>query len=63
MTIQYQIWKKQPLAKSAAAQQFNNNRIYIKFLLTGDTINDQLFANEIFTKNKFKSEWYYVNGL
>jgi len=42
---------------------FTNARVQIRFLLTGDTINDQIFGNEVFFKSKFKSEWFYANNL
>ena len=37
--------------------------MHIRFLLTSDTINDQLFGNDIFFKSKFKTEWFYSNNL
>ena len=44
--------------------QFTNfNRLHIRYLLTGDTINDQLFSNDIFFKSKFKTVWFYANNL
>lgn len=41
----------------------NSDRINIKFLLDSESINDQLFDDDIFFKTKFKSEWFYANNL
>lgn len=45
-------------------QQFtNSNRVHIRFILTSDTINDQLFGEDIFFKSKFQTDWFYNNKL
>ncbi len=54
LSIQYQITKKQ--SQYRFIQQFTNtNRIHIRFILTSETINEQLFNNDIFFKSKFKT--------
>lgn len=41
----------------------NGDRVHIRFLLTSDSINDQLFGDDIFFKSNFKSTWFYANNL
>lgn len=41
----------------------NGDRVHIRYLLTSESINDQLFGDEIFFKSNFRNTWFYANNL